>query len=375
MKIEWKSCLRLGVTLFLLFLAATYWGSIADLFVLGVRAASSLILGCGIAYVLNILMSFYERIYFPTSDKKLVKKSRRIVCMMGAMLTLVCVVVLIVRLVIPELIACMHLLMKEIPKVLQDAAKWLQESELLSAVVEEDVTATLVKIDWQAKLTQYAKIIVEGFGGVAQAALSTVSTVVSKMMTVVIAIIFSIYLLMGKERLENQFKRLVKRCLKPSWNDRFWYVLTTFDECFHRFIVGQCIEAVILGVLCIVLMKIFRFPYAMMVGTLIGFTALIPVAGAYIGAAVGAFMIFTVSPMKAAAFLIFICILQQVEGNLIYPRVVGTSIGLPGVWVLAAVTVGGGIFGIPGMLIGVPLAAAIYKLVKNDVNKWERTAQ
>lgn len=375
MKLEWKSCLRLGVTLFLLFLAVTYWGNIANLFVLGLSAASSLILGCGMAYVLNILMSFYEKLYFPNSNKKLVNKSRRVVCMIGAMLTLVCVVLLVVRLVIPELIASMQLLMKEIPIALQDAAKWLQDSQILSSVVEEDVTAALVKIDWQAKLTQYAKIIVEGFGGVAQAALSTVSTIVSKMMTVVIAVIFSIYLLMGKERLGSQFKRLIKRWLKPDWNERFWYVLTTFDECFHRFIVGQCIEAVILGVLCIVLMKIFRFPYEMMVGTLVGFTALIPVAGAYIGAAVGAFVIFTVSPMKAIAFLIFISILQQLEGNLIYPRVVGTSIGLPGVWVLAAVTIGGGIFGIPGMLIGVPLAAAIYKLVKQDVKQWERTAR
>ena len=133
--------------------------------------------------------------------------------------------------------------------------------------------------------------------------------------------------------------------------------------------MGQCIEAVVLGVLCIIGMSILRLPYAMMIGTLIGFTALIPVAGAYIGAGVGAFMILTVSPVQALIFLAFVVILQQLEGNLIYPKVVGSSIGLPGVWVLAAVTIGGGMMGISGMLLGVPTAAALYQLVKNELNK------
>lgn len=374
MKIEWKSCIRLGVTLFILYLAVTYWGNIANLVMMGVGAASSLIIGCVIAYVLNILMSFYERIYFPKKQTKLVVKSRRIVCMLGSMLTLIAVVALVIGLVIPELVACVRLLMKEIPIVLEDAAIWLHESGILASFVEEDVTASLMAIDWQAKIAQVAKALVEGIGGVAQVAISTVSTLVSNVMTFVIATIFAIYLLLGKERLGNQFRRLMKRYVKPSWNEKFWYVLSTVDGCFHKFIVGQCTEAVILGVLCIIAMTILKFPYAMMIGTLIGFTALIPVAGAYIGAAVGAFMIFTVSPFKAVMFLVFIVILQQLEGNLIYPRVVGTSIGLPGVWVLAAVTVGGGIFGIPGMLVGVPLTAAVYQLLKRDIRKGEGAA-
>ena len=133
--------------------------------------------------------------------------------------------------------------------------------------------------------------------------------------------------------------------------------------------VGQCTEAVILGLLCMAGMLLLGFPYATMVGTFIGFTALIPVAGAYIGAGVGAFMIFTVSPVKALLFLLFIAVLQQLEGNLIYPRVVGASIGLPGVWVLAAVTVGGGVLGVAGMLLAVPLAAAAYQMLREDVRR------
>ena len=147
------------------------------------------------------------------------------------------------------------------------------------------------------------------------------------------------------------------------------YVLNTVNGCFRRFVVGQCTEAVILGLLCMAGMLLLGFPYATMVGTLIGFTALIPVAGAYIGAGVGAFMIFTASPVKALLFLLFIAVLQQLEGNLIYPRVVGASIGLPGVWVLAAVTIGGGVLGVGGMLLAVPLAAAAYQMLREDVRR------
>ena len=146
------------------------------------------------------------------------------------------------------------------------------------------------------------------------------------------------------------------------------YSVSVLNDSFRRFIVGQCTEAVILGMLCMLGMFALQIPYAIMIGTLIGFTALIPVAGAYIGAAVGAIMILTESPIKALIFLIFLVILQNLEGNLIYPKVVGTSIGLPAIWVLAAVTIGGGVLGVAGMLIGVPLAAAIYRLICEDIS-------
>src|SRR5699024_8175623 len=152
-------------------------------------------------------------------------------------------------------------------------------------------------------------------------------------------------------------------------------VLKTAHDTFTKFIVGQCTEAVILGTLCTIGMLLFRFPYATMIGTLIGATALLPVVGAYLGAAVGAFMIFTIDPLKALGFLIFIAILQQLEGNLIYPRVVGSSVGLPGIWVLAAVTVGGGLGGIIGMLLAVPVTATLYKLLQKDVQKRKAALQ
>ena len=199
--------------------------------------------------------------------------------------------------------------------------------------------------------------------------LNLLSSAVSTAFNLLVSFIFSIYLLMGKERLGSQCARVLRTYLPERWYGGAMYVLNTVNGCFRRFVVGQCTEAVILGLLCMAGMLLLGFPYATMVGTLIGFTALIPVAGAYIGAGVGAFMIFTASPVKALLFLLFIAVLQQLEGNLIYPRGVGASIGLPGVWVLAAVTIGGGVLGVGGMLLAVPLAAAAYQMLREDVRR------
>ena len=372
MKIEWKSCVRLGVTVFLTFLAIHYWSSLTGFVGALVGAASALILGCVIAYVLNILMSFYEKHYFPKSKSEAVKKSKRIVCMLASILSLVAVVALIIGLVLPELAACFRLLIAEIPQAMNNVIDWLEGNGFLAAVMTEDAIMSLTAINWQEKMTELMSMLAVGVGGMAQVAVGAVSATVSGVAKFLIGLIFAIYLLLGKEKLGSQVKRLMEQYLMPSWNEVIRYVVRVFDHSFHKFIVGQCIEAVVLGVLCIFGMTLLRLPYAMMIGTLIGFTALIPVAGAYIGAGVGAFMILTVSPVQALIFLVFVVVLQQLEGNLIYPKVVGSSIGLPGVWVLAAVTIGGGLMGIPGMLLGVPTVAALYQLLRNNLNKKEQ---
>lgn len=369
MKIEWKSCFRLGVTVFLTFLAIYYWSKLTGFIGALFDAASALILGCVIAYVLNILMSFYEKHYFMKSQDSRIQKSKRIVCMLAAILSLVAVVALIVGLVLPELSACIRLLIAEIPPAMNHVISWMEENGLLAMVMSEEAITSLTAINWQEKMTELMSVLATGVGGVAQVAVGAVSATISGMAKFLIGLIFAIYLLIGKETLGVQLNRLMEHYLMPSWNETIRYITKIFDNSFHKFIVGQCIEAVVLGVLCILGMTILRLPYAMMIGTLIGFTALIPVAGAYIGAGVGAFMILTVSPVQALIFLVFVVILQQLEGNLIYPKVVGSSIGLPGVWVLAAVTIGGGLMGIPGMLLGVPTVAAIYQLVKSDLDK------
>lgn len=370
MKHEWKVWLRLGVTLFLLYLAVHYWGAMSHGALLMLGTAAPLLLGAVIAYAVNILMSIYERFYWPGSTRTAVLKSRRPVCLLLAFASLVAIVILIIRMILPELMQCVGLLAQEITPLLVRLSEILNQNVDLSQILASSgVALTDGNIDWREVITSAVNWLVTGLGGVMGSVVSLFSAVVSTAFTLVVSLIFSIYLLFGKEKLQRQCALVLRTYLKPSWYHKLTYFLQTLNTCFHRFIVGQCTEAVILGLLCIAGMLLFRFPYATMVGTLIGFTALIPVAGAYIGAGVGAFMIFTVSPIKALLFLLFISVLQQLEGNLIYPRVVGSSIGLPGIWVLAAVTVGGGLMGIFGMLLAVPLTATFYQMLRTDVKK------
>lgn len=289
--------------------------------------------------------------------------------MLLAFSSLVLILVFIVLLIVPELISCVQLLGNEIPVAWNEAMRWMQEN--VDAERWEQLNAFLGESswDWQGITKKAVNWFVSGFGGMMETMTAVIAGTFSAMITLLVSVIFSMYLLFGKERLKGQISRVSHHYLKPQWYQRLRYLLGVLHNSFRHFIVGQCAEAMILGALCTVGMYLFRFPYANMVGTLIGFTALIPVAGAYIGAGVGVFMIFTVSPLQALLFLLFIVILQQLEGNLIYPRVVGASIGLPGIWVLAAITVGGGIWGVGGMLLGVPLAATCYQLLRDDMNE------
>ena len=369
MKLEWKSCFRVGISLFALYLAITYWSSFTSLLGLLVTAAMPLLIGCVIAYIINILMSFYEKHYFPKLKNAHLIKSRRTVCMLLAFVTLVIIAALLGKLVVPELVACVELLIAKIPGAAASMVDWLEKLDILP----EDILASLQSVDWKSKIEQIISVLTTGIGNVMGTAINVVSSVFSGIVTALFALIFSIYLLTGKEQLGSQFDRLMKRYMSGKVYSRTRYILSVLNDCFHKYIVGQCTEAVILGVLCAVGMLILGFPYATMTGAVIAFTALIPVAGGYIGAAVGAFMILTVSPMKALLFLVYIVILQQLENNLIYPKVVGSSMGLPAIWVLAAVTIGGGVMGITGMLIGVPVAAAVYRLISEDVNRISET--
>lgn len=378
MKIDWKTCLRLGVTAAVIFLFVHYWEALVSLLLLVIAAAKPLIIGAVVAYVVNILMSFYERYYFTGrvlkrhgKEQEWVGKSRRVVCMLLAYVSVVGIVFLIFALVVPQLFECGEILVKEIPVVLDRVTHSVQNNkELMALLSETGISLQKNNLnDWQGIVQNAVKWLVSGLGGVMGSLVSVVSGMFATLTTVVIAFIFSLYLLAGKETLCSQVKKICHTYLKKNVYGKIAYVYQTVNDSFHNFIVGQCTEAVVLGALCMIGMWIFRFPYATMIGVFVGFTALIPVAGAYIGAAVGAFMILTVSPVQALFFLLFIVVLQQLEGNIIYPKVVGASIGLPGIWVLAAVTVGGSVLGIGGMLLGVPIASACYKILRDDVKK------
>lgn len=289
--------------------------------------------------------------------------------MILAYFSIVLIVFLIIRMVVPELIGCIELLLDKMPAAIDNTVKWAEQNFDINSLVQTDIQKFLGDINIKDTIIKGVNILLSGLGGAMGIATQVVTSIISTTVTLAVAFIFSIYILYWKEKLGNQFTRLFKRYIPDKITNKIFYVLGVLNKSFKSFIIGQCTEAVILGVLCMLGMLILRLPYAVMTGCLIGFTALIPIAGAYIGAGVGALMIFTVSPVQSVIFLIYLVILQQIEGNLIYPKVVGSSIGLPGIWVLAAVTVGGGVMGIMGMLVAVPVASAIYQIVREDVNR------
>ena len=363
-KQDFKRMLGFAGALILVFLVIHYWEKLEGLFSLGVSAATPLIVGCAMAYVINILMGFYEKWYDKLFKVEVALKIKRIVCLVLAFLSLFGIVALIVNLVLPELMNCIASFIRLIPGALQTVVDIVGEERILEMFPELQNGFDLNNISSQVE--QLMKTVIGGVGGAVGSIVTAVSSVFSVVVNVVIGLIFSLYVLLDKEGLSRRCKTLISTYMSKA-AEKVFYVADVLDESFHSFIVGQCIEAVVLGSLCIIGMLIFQFPYAVMIGVFIGFTALIPIAGAYIGAAVGAIMILTVSPLQAVQFLIFIVVLQQLEGNLIYPKVVGQSIGLPGIWVLTAITIGGGVLGVGGMLLAVPLFAAGYRLIREDV--------
>ncbi len=365
--IKKTSLLKITGALFILYLGIHYWPNISGFLGAVFSALTPLILGAMIAYSLNILMSFYEKHYFVNSKNEAVQKTRRPICLLLAMISLLAVLTLVILLIVPQIVSCIRLLLAEIPAAIDQLILQLESQNFFS----EELLDQIAALDWQTGIERFIKTLSSGIGNVMDVAFSVVSTITSGVTTAFLAIVFSIYLLTGKDRLCAQSQRLMKRYLREGIRSKINYVLSVMDECFHHYIVGQCTEAVILGTLCTVGMLILRLPYAPMIGATVAFTALLPVVGAYLGGAVGVFLICMESPIQAIVFLVFLVILQQVEGNLIYPRVVGSSIGLPGIWVLAAVTVGGGVGGIFGMLLGVPIAAAIYRLIREDIRNYE----
>ena len=368
MKITWKNLIRIAIVIFALYLCINYLSAVQGLVTLLVGAATPFFVGFAIAYVVNILMSFYEKYYFPKSTKKIATKTRRPVCMTLAFVSLLVIVALVVYLVVPKFVDCIKLLASRIPPFAEEVIS----SKFVTKYIPADIYAKIKAIDWSNILSKGAQLIASGIGDVTTVLVSAVSSVVSGVVTAFISIIFAIYILAAKDKLISQSYRLIHAYL-PKLEKRIVYVISVFNESFKKYIVGQATEAVILGVLCTLGMLIFGFPYAGMIGALVGFTAIIPVAGSYIGAGVGAFMMLTDSPVKALLFLVFILVLQQLEGNLIYPKVVGDTVGLPALWVLAAVIIGGALFGIVGMLVGVPLMAGLYRLVREDVIKKEKS--
>lgn len=321
------------------------------------------ILGAGIAFILNLPMSFYEKKIFKIKKGKVVKdKFRRLISVLLSVITVVIVLTIIISLVIPELINTLKLLIVNIPNYMEAVEDFLiditDKYPELSDIVQN------IRLD-EEKLQ---KSLINLTGNVMTFSINTVKGVLSGIVNTFISIVFAIYILSNKDKLKVQVKKLAYAYLPKEKAEKFIKISRLSKQTFKSFISGQIVEAIILGLLCALGMTILKIPYAVTISVLIAFTALIPIVGAFIGAFIGALLIVTINPIKALIFIIFLVILQQIEGNLIYPKVVGKSIGLPGMWVLFAITVGGSLFGIIGMLLGVPVISVLYTLLRESVN-------
>lgn len=292
---------------------------------------------------------------------------RRPVCLLVSILIIIAILTAVVSLVLPEIGKTVKLLVQGIQEWTVKVTEWCTRYAEEYPVIAETISG--FNIDWESTAKSLLGLIGTGTLGVVGNTFAGVIGAVGGVIDFVIALIFAMYILFSKETLAGQIKKLFHAFLPEKVNRTVLHVAETSHGIFCAFVTGQCIEAVILGSLCAVGMLIFGFPYAAMIGVLVGVTALIPVVGGFIGAGVGAFLILMIDPFEALMFVIFIVILQQIEGNVIYPKVVGSSVGLPAMWVLASVTVGGGIGGVVGMLFAVPTASVLYTLLREATQK------
>ncbi len=361
------------IMLLIAFAALLYWG-LNNLSRLGgvlsglMSLLSPLLMGICIAFVLNLIMAALERLW----QRALAKWSspwrdrlKRPVCLTLTLLLFLGIIFAIFFILIPRLEEAGTTMVSNISVYVAQIQTWW--AHLSDFAEEHGVTLpelSLSASQVKATITGYLQ---ERGGTLVNTTLNITTSILAALVNFLLALVFSMYLLAQKETLLAQSRRLLRRALPEKAADRLMYLLSLTNNAFSSFVTGQVTEAFILGTLCCIGMLILRLPYALPVSVIIAALSLIPIFGAWIGAATGAFLIVFQSPIKALTFLIFLLILQQVEGNLIYPKVVGKSVGLPGLWVLAAVTIGGGAFGVLGMVLGVPVCSVIYVLVQDFI--------
>ena len=369
-----RRAVRLLLLAALLVLGIIYFPDVCRYLVFLWQVCQPLVLGAAIAYVLEIIVKYLEAWYFPNSKKPIVLRTRRMVCILLAALIVVSGVTLVIRMVIPGLTDAVTLLARELPVYAERARVWIVENtqEDLPAVAE---ALRNVQFDWVTVQQMAMEYLTSGLGGILTSTVSLIGTVAGGIANFFMSAIFAVFLLLGKRRLRAQSQRVMAAALKRRYIRRINHVFHVAHQCFSGFIVGQTLDSVLLGVLTSVGMTILGMPYPVTIGVLNGTMGMIPIIGGYIGGIVGAVLVYTVSPIMAIWYLVFIVILQQISANMIYPRLVGSSIGLPGLWVIMAVTVGGGLGGIGGMLVGVPLMATVYRLTREWVADREKTLQ
>lgn len=327
-----------------------------------------LTVGFFMALILNVPMRFFESFMWPKAKRKFPQKIRRPLAFTLSLVLILGILAGVIILVVPELINALKMIASSSMGFINEMAQ-LNKTE---AITQLPFGSILAKINWSEIANNVEKWVKEQSGTIVNGAMDTVIALVGGIVDFVFAVIFSIYILFSKEKLKAQAARLIRAWLPEKGGNYIIHTCDVANGVFRNFVAGQTIEAIILGSLCALGMVILRIPYAPMVSALVGVMSLIPVVGAFIGGGVGAFMIFTESPVKALVFVVFIIVLQQLEGNLIYPKVVGSQVQLPAIWVLAAVTVGGAVAGPTGILLGIPLVSTAYILIREATEKREQ---
>ena len=359
-----------GLIVFTVILLIALWNYslILDVLGQGVGIVYPFLLGGAIAFVINVPMSFFEEKLFQNQMMKNKKVAQRLARPVSLIITLIVVVSVIglgVFGVLPKLGDTFISIGKGIQSFMPKAQSWAEEIFHNNKEIKEWLDS--LTLDWDKIINEVVKFFTSGASSVLGSTFVVARRIASGIATFVIAFVFACYILLQKEKLNIQIRKVMYAYMKEDLVKKVLDVCSLSYRTFSNFLTGQCLEAVILGTMFVICMGILQMPYAMLIGVLIAFTALIPIFGAFIGCVVGAFLILTVAPMKALVFVIMFLILQQIEGNLIYPRVVGSSVGLPSIWVLAAVSIGASLMGIVGMLVFIPIVSVLYALLRRDV--------
>lgn len=328
---------------------------------------SPFVVGAALAFILNVPMRAIER--WLKGVKK--PKARRAMALCLTLLAVVLALYGVIYLLIPQLTETVEMLIASLPdffkRVAQDAQEYLNKHpELMEWITEY---TDLESVNWSELVQKVITVITNGVGTVVDTAITTVVDLGNGIFDAVMSIVFAVYGLAQKETLARQFRRILYAFVPEKIGDEVVRIMRMTNRTFSKFISGQCLEAVILGLMFTITMPIFKMPYVALISVIIVVTALVPIVGAFVGCVIGALLILVVDPMTAVWFVILFLVLQQIEGNLIYPKVVGTSIGLPGMWVLVAVVIGGDLMGVGGMLLMIPLTSVCYALLREVTQK------
>ena len=364
-KIDYKKILEIVLIGIGCYWALNNFQIILDIFNSILAVIMPFLLGIMIAFILNVLMIRIEKILYRFILDKKYTSFKRVISIIVSLLIVIGVIGIIITLIIPELTNAIKVIVKSFPETFEQLQVWINQNGNSFPQLETWINS----VDLNSIASELSGLFKIGLTGMLGSTVDVISMFFTSILNLVVGIVFALYILMSKETLKRQSHKLIDAYIPKRISVKLLEVGTLARTTFSNFVIGQTVEAFILGTLCAVGMAVLNLPYAPMVGSLVGITAFVPIVGAFIGGGIGAFMILTVDPMQALIFIIFLVVLQQLEGDLIYPRVVGSSVGLPSIWVLFAVTVGGGLWGITGMLFSVPVLSVVYALIKGHVNK------